>query len=103
MTVMAIPGVSVDLLSGSNQQVCYSGVGVGVQVVKDQGWQLREEGGERNENALLQDGSGLKGIEDEEVAPAGRKGHANASSEGIWGSLGSASSLIGKLVSGPVS
>lgn len=40
-----------------------------------------------------------------ERVPAGRKGHGdgNASSEGIWGLLGSASSLTRKLVSGPVS
>lgn len=92
----AIPSVSVELLSGSSQQLCYSGVGIGVQGVREQG---------RDEGALLQDGLGPKGVGEEEVVPAGRKGHGdgNAGSEGIWGLLASASSLAGKLVSGPVS
>ncbi|PKU37861.1 hypothetical protein llap_11832 [Limosa lapponica baueri] len=92
-------GDNVELLSGSSQQVCSPGVGVGV---REQGWELRGEGDGRGEDALLQYGSGLKEAGEEEVVPAGRKGHGdgNDSSEGVWGLL--AISLTGKPVSGPV-
>lgn len=38
-TATTTPSDNVELLSGSSQQVCSSGVGVGVRGVREQGWE----------------------------------------------------------------
>lgn len=65
----AVYCVSVELLSGSSQQDCYSGVGVGVQGVGEQVWELGEEDGEGRMGDMRMLSSTVG-----EVVPAGRKG-----------------------------
>lgn len=95
-TSTATPSVNVELVSGSSRQVCYSGGELGCE-----GWGSRDGSWESKGMGEIR----VLSLPVAERVPAGRKGHGdgNASSEGIWGLLGGASSLTRKLVSGPVS